>query len=303
VQYPESTLQWGAWDLKASPAVWVGIFLAIILVMNLLPVRLYGRLEYIFGCLKLIFLVGLIMFNLVISAQQRFNHPSFWTWNSPYGFSSQNITLEVDPTTNIPTHIIAGTTGRFLGFWTALCTTIFSMIGWEALLITAPENADLQRTETVKIASRKIGLRVMTLYVLAVFTVGLNVPYTDHNLVGPLNSDINGGQYSIFIISMVRNHTSSALPKLLCGFFIFSACSTGANALYMASRILHALASIPDAWPQWKPIESLRSRLERTRLGVPMIAVVTCWLFIMIAFLSVKPGQSTVSTGHFIPGQ
>jgi len=285
VGYPRQTLQWQA-GIDTNPAVWIGIFLVLILVINLLPVRHYGRLEYIFGCLKIMMLVGLIMFNIIVNARQRFHTNRFWTYEEPWGFSTRNMTLSEDK-------ILTGSLGQFTSFWTAMTTTLFSMIGMEVLLFTAAENADLQRSETVKIASRKISLRVIVLYALCAFTVGLNVPYTDANLRSLTINGISGGQNSAFIISMVREHVTG-LPHVVNGFFVFSAYSTGANALYSASRTLHALASIPDAWPQWKAFQSIRARLERTRLGVPMNAVFTCWLGAFISFLAVdsKQGQT-----------
>jgi yeast amino acid transporter len=287
--YPRDTLSWPA-GVSTNPAVWVGIFLIIILLINLLPVRQYGRLEYIFGCLKIILLVGLTMFNIIINAQQRFHSTRFWTYQSPWGFSTSNMTVS-------ETITYTGSLGQFTGFWTAMTTTIFSLLGMEVILFTAAENSDLQRTESIKISTRKISLRIILLYALATFTVGLNVPYSDENLKNLTINGITGGQNSAFIIAMVRNQVTG-LPHLLNGFFIFSACSTGANALYSASRTLHALASIPDAWPQFTPFEAFRSRLERTRLGVPMNAVFFSWLVGFLAFLSVNSGQTEVRQPH-----
>ncbi len=63
-------------------------------------------------------------------------------------------------------------------------------------------------------------------------------------------------------------------PHFFNAFFIFSGFSTGVNGLYIASRLLHALASIRNVWPGsgwgWK----LKTRLERTSThGVPVNAV------------------------------
>jgi amino acid transporter len=291
VGYPYETLQWNA-GLDTSPAIWVVIFLFIILALNMLPVLQYGRVEYVFGCAKIVCLVFLIMFNIVINAQQRF-HTRFWTYDDPWGFATTNMTLTA-ASDGHPARVLTGAGGRFAGFWTAINTTIFSMLGWEVILFTAAENSDLARTETVKLSSRKIALRVILLYALATFCVGLNVPYTDDNLKDLTINGVTGGQNSIFIIAMVRNHMPPGLPYFMNAFFIFSACSTGTNALYSASRTLHALASIPEAWPRWGPIESLRSRLERTTYGVPRTAVFVSWLFGFLAFMSVKVSEAEV---------
>jgi amino acid transporter len=232
----------------------------------------------------------LIMFNVIVNARHLYTTDRFWTYETPYGFSAQNMTISPATDTD-PGVTYTGTLGQFTAFFSAMCTTIFSILGWEVILFTAPENADLKRTETMKISSRKIALRVIVLYALATFTVGLNVPYTDENLVNLTIEGIGGGEGSAFIISAVRNHVLY-LPHILNAFYIFSACSTGTNALYSASRTLHALASIPDAWPTWSPIEALRSRLERTIFGVPMAAVFVSWLVGFLAFLSTSTVES-----------
>ena len=67
VGYPETTLEWPVGQ-ETSPAVWVAIFLFAIGLPNLMPVKYYGKLEYFFGCVKITFLVGLVLFNVVVNA-------------------------------------------------------------------------------------------------------------------------------------------------------------------------------------------------------------------------------------------
>jgi amino acid permease len=119
------------------------------------------------------------------------------------------------------------------------------MIGFEAVSITAPENRNLREKENIKLASRKISLRIILLYTLSVFAVGLNVPYNDPNLQDFAINAVESGEHSIFIIAAVRDGVLG-FPHFFNGFFIFSATSAGINALYISSRLLHALAVCPD---------------------------------------------------------
>src|SRR4051812_16170437 len=141
VGYPEPSLGWSAGQ-RASPAIWVGIFLVVVLLANLLPVRWYGRLEYMFGCLKITVLVGLILFNTIINARQKFHQSRFWTYQSPLGFSTKNFTVRGDGDDRI---VIGGAAGRLAAFWTTTTTTLFSLMGWEIIYFTAAENRDLQK--------------------------------------------------------------------------------------------------------------------------------------------------------------
>lgn len=298
VDYPDSSLGWKVGQ-ETSPAVWVSLFLMLILAINCLPVILYGRLEYIFGCIKMMFIVGVILFNVVINAMQRVPHPPngrFWTYDQPYSFSAQNITIRVGSDGH--DEVIGGSAGGFLALWTAMTTVIFSLIGFESVSITAAENLDLKTTETIKMGTRKIAIRIILLYSLAVAMVGLNVPYTDPNLRDFTINEIRSGENSVFILALVRNHIRG-WPNLFNGVFIFSATTSGINSLYLSSRILHALASIPEVWPQYYLVQQLQAKLERTTWGVPYGAVFVSWLFGFLAFLATKPFPAIVSRRLF----
>ena len=118
------------------------------------------------------------------------------------------------------------------------------------------------------------------------------MPYNDPNLIDIEINSIRTGHNSIFVLAAVRNHLRT-WPSFFNGFFIFSATTSGINSLYNASRLLHALASIPDAWPLWA--QNFRRRLERTTSrGVPLGTVTASWSVGLIAFLAVKPFPSII---------
>ncbi|KAM7188480.1 Amino acid permease domain containing protein [Rhypophila sp. PSN 637] len=284
--YPDRPLEWSS-GVTTSPAVWVGIFLVIMIVINLLPVRRYGQMEYIFGSLKLVLLVTFILINTILNARQRYHDSRFWTYESPLGFAQQDGMVVTSQVT------LHGSTSTFVALWTAMVTSFFSLMGWDVILLTAPENRDLARDETIKMSTRKITLRVMLLYALAVFTVGLNVPANDAQLRNLTLNGVGGGSTSVFVLAAIREHVVG-FPHFLNGFYVFSACTTGIASLYSASRILHAIASLRDAWPSYAWAEAFRSRLERTHFGVPMNSVVVSWLLGFLAFLSTKPESSQI---------
>jgi amino acid transporter len=293
VDYPRDTLEWTSTQ-NVNPAIFVALFLVFILVINMLRVRWYGEIEYWFGCAKMVFIVGLIMFNITNNAR---TSTGFKYYNSPWGFQSRNFTTVHNGTQTIHT----GGSAHLAAMWTAMTTTIFSMIGFETVAITAPENRLLREKETIKLASRKISLRIILLYTLSAFTVGLNVPYDDSYLRDLAINSLKTGEHSAFIIAAVRDHVLG-FPHFFNGFFIFSATSAGLNALYVSSRLLHALAVCPDVWPRWGSVESLRTRLAHTYSGVPRGAVFASWLFGLLAFLAIKPEPAVVSTFSYSHG-
>jgi amino acid transporter len=174
IGYPDKVL---GWDTEGySPALWIFLFLVLVGLINTLPVRHYGQIEYVFGVIKIWFISLLIVFNVVVSAMQRVhkgNH--FWTWNKPYGFSSDSMVVHPSHDTD-PGIILKGDVGHFLSLWTATAATLFSFVGFETIAITAPENKDLEKHETIKLASKKLTIRISILYILGTFVGGLNVP-------------------------------------------------------------------------------------------------------------------------------
>jgi amino acid transporter len=233
----------------------------------------------------MVIIVGIILFNTILNARQ-LHHSRFWTYEFPYGFSTKEFTARENPEI-----IIRGTLGSLASFWSAMTVTLFSLSGLDVILYTAPENQDLRRDETIKLATRKLSIRTILLYVLVVFTVGLNVPYDDERLRDTTLLGVPGGQNSALIIAAIREGVTG-IPHFFNAFFIFAACSCGINCLYAASRALHALANIREVWPQYAVFESLRRRLATTRMGVPMNAVFVSWLVAFLAFLSVNSSQS-----------
>ncbi|KAI5922067.1 amino acid permease-domain-containing protein [Camillea tinctor] len=245
-----------------------------------------GRAEYAFGLIKMLFIIMMIIFNIALQIQRPLGQDSMWTYNDPYGFKSDNITL--------PNGYVATGGGAELGaVWDALNSCLFGLIGFETIAITAAENRDLRTEETIRIGTRKIALRIILLYTLATFTVGLNVPYTYPLIVDTKVISFGYGQNCVFVIAPVINRLRG-WPSFVNDFVIFSATTAGANGLYNASRTLHALASIPEVWPEFAPVQSLRRRLERTSYGVPHAAVFFSAAFGMLGFLASNPDSELI---------
>ena len=88
----------------------------------------------------------------------------FWTYNEPYGFIAKNFTLQVNPRGDGQDTILTGSLGQLAGVWTAMTIIMFSLTGFDTAAITAAENKNLHKTESVKLAARKISLRIILLY-------------------------------------------------------------------------------------------------------------------------------------------
>ena len=290
--YPRETLEW-SFGLHTNPNVWVGIILIVVYLLNLLPIRAYGEVEYVFGCIKMVGIAGLILFNVILNGKMVNDGtlPSpFSTYDSPHGFFSNNVTIA----SGHEEHEFSGGTAHLIGMWSSMTTIFFGYQGFYTVSVTAAENKDLDRDESIKLASRKICLRVILLYSLLAFTVGLNVPYTDANLLDTTITSIKRGQNSPFIIQMIHGKVTG-LPHLVNAFFIFSAFSVAVNALYISSRLLHALANIRNVWPETGWGYAVKCRLEKTtQHGVPVAAISVSWLFGLLGFLGASPAPARI---------
>lgn len=282
LHYPQKTLGWST--TGTNSAVWVTLFLFTIVGINLLRVRWYGEIEYFTGVLKLLFLIGLILFNIIINVQ---TGTHFRFYQDPWGFISRSFTLPTG-------EVITGGKADLAGVWSAMTISIFSMNSIIIVSVTAAENKNFRRLEGVKISSRKLMIRILILYTFATFAVGLNVPNDEPLLAGQNTTAGRSGTHSAFILAAVIAH-KRFWPGFFNGFFIFSATSAGINTLYLSSRILHAMALSNEAWPPWGLVEKFRQRLTETgSQGVPRNAVFASSLFGLLGYLAVGSSPQTV---------
>ncbi|KAK4675567.1 hypothetical protein QC764_0079450 [Podospora pseudoanserina] len=152
---------------------------------------------------------------------------------------------------------------------------MFSYIGMDIVAATAAESRALSDVESMKMAARKINLRVITLYSLAMLTASFVVPM-DHPFINGHSTPV--GARSIFIIAVVE----AGMPKVahfFSGVFVFSAFTCGVNSMYIVTRVLHTLALRGQTGPEF-----ITRRLRQCRSGVPVRAVLMTGAIMMVAY-------------------
>lgn len=91
----------------ANPAIWISVFLVVVVVINLLGTRAYGEAEFWFASIKIITIVGLIILSICIDlGVGKQGRLGFRYWKNPGPFVQYNG--------------IQGSLGRFLGFFSVL---------------------------------------------------------------------------------------------------------------------------------------------------------------------------------------
>lgn len=215
------------WTTAVNPAVWITIVIVTVVLLNIVAVSIFGEAEFIFGFVKLLAMIGLLILALVIDLggapdQERLG---FHYWNDPGAMRE---------------YIGNGATGRFAGWFATLIAASFSFGGSEGIIAAAGEAQDPQKN--IPKAIRHVFLRIIFFYVLGSLAIGLIVPYTDPRL-------LDGGSSaaaSPWVIGIV-NAGISVVPSVFNAVILISAISVANTMLFNASRFLYSLADCGQA--------------------------------------------------------
>ncbi|TAQ89173.1 hypothetical protein B7494_g2498 [Chlorociboria aeruginascens] len=276
---------------SVDPAIWIALFLVLVVCINLAPVKVdkyFGELEYIFGSIKITFISMLIVLMLILATIKPRGDAYYDTqigskyWDSPYSFFNHVFAVK-DEDGNFQRNL-RGTLGTFLGMWTTIVNVIFAYVGMDIVAATAAESKSLANAESMKMAARKINLRIITLYTFAMLTASFVVP-TNHPFINGGGQSV--GSHSVFIIAVVEAGIPAA-AHFFNAIFVFSSFTCAINSMYVASRVLYTLALQDQTGPEF-----ITRRLRQCRSGVPVRAVLVTAAMMLIAFMgrTGNPGE------------
>ncbi|KAH8896890.1 hypothetical protein GQ53DRAFT_680622 [Thozetella sp. PMI_491] len=244
------------WRPDLNHAIFITVFLLLILAFNLLPVRVYGESEFVFGTIKTLLIVGMILAGLLVD----------WGVNPAGDYIGGRNWSKGSP---IHEYLVGGTTGRFLAFWSTLINASFAMGNIQITTIGAGEVAN-PRVNVPK-AMRRIFWRINVFYILSLLVVGLILPSTEPRLSGS-SSTAN----SPFVLAFT-NVGIKVVPAIINTVVVTSAFSSGNGVLFLASRVLVGLAQDGYA-PQ--------VLLKTNKLGTPWVAVLVSFTLAPLAYLN-----------------
>lgn len=248
------------WETPVHAAVWITIFLILILFLNIIAVSFFGEAEFWFASIKLITIIGLIILSFVIMLGGSPNDQGrlgFRYWNKPGAFNP---------------YMTSGSTGRFLAYWTAFVRAGFAFITSPELIALAAGETVAPRRNIPKAAGRFI-YRLAIFYGLGSLFIGIIVPSDDERLLG--GSDASS---SPFVIGIQRAGIGS-LNHVINAAVLTSAWSAGNAFLYSGSRILYGMALNGEA-------PKIFGRTSKK--GVPYVAVLATWAVGLLAYLNVS---------------
>ncbi|ORY59041.1 amino acid permease [Leucosporidium creatinivorum] len=257
----------GYWSKDINPGVWIAVCLVVAVAINFGGTKVYGECEFWFAIIKVITIVGLIILGIILDAKKNADGSriGFRYWNNP-GVFVQHLD-------------IAGSKGRFLGFWAVLNQAAFSYIGTEIVAIAAGEAKNPKKN--LPKAIKRVYVRILLFYILGTFIIGLLVASNDPRL--KLGSGTAAS--SPFVIA-IKNAGIPALPSIINACLLTSAWSAASSDLYTSSRALYGLALNGNA-PKF-----LR---KVNRAGLPWVCVSVGVAFSFLSFMSVgSSGAGTV---------
>lgn len=165
----------GAQDINV--AAWISLIIVLVICLNIFAVAIYGEAEFCFASIKIITIVGLIIFAFIIDLGGGPTHDrlGFRYWNNPGAMKAYKG---------------EGSAGRFLGLFSTLVNAAFSYGGVEMVAVAAGE-AENPRHNIPK-AVRRVFWRILFFYVLGSLAIGVLIPYNEPRLLGAIKDGAPG---------------------------------------------------------------------------------------------------------------
>ena len=253
------------WTRTVPLAAWIAIFWILITLMNFFPVKIYGEVEFWVASVKVIAIVGYLLYALVIVCGGSPQGPiGFRYWRNPGAWGPGIISKDINE-------------GRLLGWVSSLINAAFTYQGTELVGITAGEAANPRKT--VPKAINKVVFRIGLFYIMSLFFIGLLVPYNDPELAN--TSAVIAS--SPFVIS-IKHAGTKVLPDIFNAVVMLTIISAANSNVYVGSRVLYSLAQIGNAPKQFSYV---------TKYGVPYLGVICTSLLGLLAFLVVNNNANT----------
>jgi amino acid transporter len=116
-------IQYWAPDLNIG--VLVAVFFVVITALNLMPVSVYGEIEFWLSSVKVVTILGFLIFGICINAGAgQHGYLGFKTWKNPGAFAPYLVDTNKTLAENIPL-------ARFVGLWAVMIQAGFSYQGTE----------------------------------------------------------------------------------------------------------------------------------------------------------------------------
>jgi lysine-specific permease len=239
--------------LQSLPAwVWSSIFLIIIFGLNALSVRVYGESEYWFALIKVVTVIIFIIIGLLtivgIMGGKFVGFDTFTAGQGPilgHGLGGSLLTI-------LGVFLVAG----------------FSFQGTELIGITAGESENPERA--VPKAIKQVFWRILLFYILAIFVIGMLIPYNSPALMGG-DSDVATSPFTL----VFKNAGLAFAASFMNAVILTSVLSAGNSGMYASTRMLYSMSKDKLAFPIFA---------KTNKSGVPYLSLLVTALIVIAIF-------------------
>ncbi|RKF81278.1 General amino-acid permease GAP2 [Golovinomyces cichoracearum] len=190
---------------KVNEAVWVTVFLLLLIAINLFNVRTYGEAEFIFATIKVVAIISFIILGIIL--------------NLGGGPDGDYIGGRYWKTNNVPPN--------YPGY----------LLGQSSGSIASGAFKSENPAKSLPTAIKQVFWRICIFYLFSVSIVSLLVPHGDDRLLGKTSYS----KASPFVIA-IKNAGITVIPSLMNFVILIAVLSVGNSAIYGSSRTLAALA-------------------------------------------------------------
>ncbi|KAK7987912.1 C2H2 finger domain-containing protein [Apiospora arundinis] len=250
------------WNPDIDRAIFVSIFLVIIVFINLFGVKGYGEAEFIFAIIKVIAVIGFILLGIVLNIGGTPNggYIGVIYWHQPGAFHN-----------------------GFKGLCTVFVQAAFAFAGTELVGLAAAETMNPRKS--LPTAIKQVFWRISLFYIVALTLVGLLVPYTDSRLLQGEDGDKSPTAAASPFVIAIENAGIEVLPSVMNVVILIAVLSVGNSSVFGSSRTLAALADQKQA-------PKILAYVDRQ--GRPLVAILVASSMGLLAFLADLGAQSTV---------
>ncbi|KAM9914194.1 hypothetical protein OXX69_000881 [Metschnikowia pulcherrima] len=258
------------WTNAVPLAAWISMFWVIVTCANMIPVKFYGEIEFWIASIKIIAVVGWLIYALcMVCGAGKTGPVGFRYWRNPGPWGDGGMFTKYIHNLN---------TCRFLSWLSSLISALFTFQGVELVGVSCGESVNPRKT--VPAAIKKVIWRIVIFYILSIFFMGLLIPYNDPKL----GDDSSFAASSPYIIA-IQNSGTPVLADIFNAVIFLAIVSAANSNVYSGSRILYGLAQVGVA-PKFF--------LRVTKHGIPYIAVLFTAAFGSLGYMVLSNGGNTV---------
>lgn len=240
--------------LSGIPAwSWSCLFLIIIFGLNALSVRVYGESEYWFALIKVVTVIIFIAIGLLtilgIMGGEFVGFDTFTKGGGPIlgdGLGGSLLTI-------LGVFLVAG----------------FSFQGTELIGITAGESENPERA--VPKAIKQVFWRILIFYILAIFVIGMLIPYDSSALMGG-GDDISTSPFTL----VFQNAGLAFAASFMNAVILTSVLSAGNSGMYASTRMLYSMSKDKLAYPIFG---------KTNKSGVPYVSLIVTAIIVIGIFI------------------